>query len=94
MKTLLTLTVILLAGCGVSGHGGQYVALSGTPEGIRALGDTLNGALKTAKEGPDSANQYFAARADYESQVTAREAHPGLFNKLFSPSATKVEAGS
>ena len=78
--------VLSVTGCGAAMHSGDHFVLSGTPEGIRAFGDTLNGAMKTAKEAPDAGNQYFQARGFYEAQVTQRNAQPGLFQKMFGSS--------
>lgn len=71
-------------GCGLTAHSGEHFQMSGSPEGIRAFGDTLIGAVKTGKEGPDAPNQYFISRERYEAQETVRKTSPGLFQRLFS----------
>lgn len=93
MKILAIGILFALTGCGMTAHSGEHFQLSGSPEGIRAFGDTLNGALKTAKESPDANNQYFQSRGFYESQMTVRASQPGFFQKLFK-GAHDEKAGS
>ena len=90
MKILAIGILATLTGCGMTAHSGEHFQLSGSPEGIRAFGDTLNGALKTAKESPDANNQYFQSRGFYESQVSIRASQPGFFQKLFKGSDEKA----
>lgn len=73
-----------IAGCSTTANTGQHFTMTGTPDGIRAFGDTLVGSMKTAKESSDANSQYFASRAEFEKNVTARELSPkGFFQKLF-----------
>lgn len=76
--------VCCVTACAGSGHMGQYAQLSGTPEGIRALGDTLIGMNRTAKEAPEQNSEYFAHRRTQEQHATERARIPGLFSGLFA----------
>lgn len=92
-KVILLGSIALMTGCGVMGHAGDHFQLSGTPDGIRAFGDTLNGAMKTAKEGHDSENQFLGYRAAQEREITKRKTAPGFIEKLFHGSKNS-EMGS
>jgi len=78
------LTTPLTACTSMTAHTGEHFEMSGTPDGIRAFSDTLIGSMKTAKEKDNAPNQYFKARNTFEQNVTARQAQPGFFQKLFN----------
>lgn len=94
-KLIIGIVLVSCSGCATTGSVGEHFQMSGTPDGIRSFGDTLVGALKTAKETPNARNQYFKHREVYESNVTVRDTQPGIFNKLFNTGkATPEEQGS
>lgn len=88
MKAVAVAAVALIAlfgsGCAGTGHMGDYAQFSGTPAGLKALGDTLVGMQKTAKESPDAANEYMALRVKQDEQETRRATAPGFFTGLFA----------
>lgn len=97
IKFLLTgITIAALTGCAVSGHYGDYAKIEGSPKGLKALYDGMNGALKTAKESNDAPNQFFQFRAKEESEITKRELKPGFLDGLFSRNQKQetMESGS
>lgn len=83
----------VVSGCSATSHVGQHFTMSGTPDGIRAFGDTLVGSMKTAKESSDSNNQYFAHRNEYERNITTRETQnqPGFLQKLFGAKPSETQ---
>lgn len=84
IDVVFVVAIVALSGCaGLTAHSGEHFEMAGTPDGIRAFGDTLVGAMKTAKEKDSARNQYFAARESYEREVTTRDSTPGFFQKLF-----------
>lgn len=91
-RILITIAMITLSGCslGSTAHVGEHFTLSGTPEGVRAFGDTLIGALKTSKEQPSDDNQYLKTRRHYETNVTARQLNKpkSFIEKLFAQDVT------
>lgn len=94
MKKVILLGLLAsMTGCGVMGHAGDHFQLSGTPEGIRAFGDTLNGAMKTAKESHDAENQFLGYRAVQEREITKRKTSPNFIQQLFHGSKNS-EMGS
>lgn len=59
------------------------VAIAGTPEGVKAASDALNGVVRTGKESPEQASEYFAHRGTQEREVTARKAQAiGFWQRL------------
>ena len=76
LHEVLFLLVIL---CGMSACAGVI----GTPEGIKALGDSLNGAIRTGKESPEAASEYFAHRKNEFSAKTEQKAQAvGFWQRL------------
>lgn len=70
----LLLILVGMSACGV---------VAGTPEGIKALGDSLNGAIRTGKESPESNSEYFAHRGTQEKEHTARKGQAqGFWQRL------------
>lgn len=55
---LLAVKLIAIAatasGCGVASYGGDGITITGSPEGIRAYHDGLNGILTNGKASPDA----------------------------------------
>jgi hypothetical protein len=76
--------VVCVTGCAGTGHMGQYAQLSGSPEGLRALGDTLIGMNRTAKESPEQTSEYFAHRHNEMKHETERARIPGFFQGIFA----------
>lgn len=76
--------VCCVTACAGTGHMGQYAQLSGSPEGLRALGDTLIGMNRTAKEAPEQNSEYFAHRRTEMQQETERARIPGFFQGIFA----------
>jgi len=76
--------VCCITACAGTGHMGQYAQLSGSPEGLRALGDTLIGMNRTAKESPEQSSEYFAHRHNEMKHETERARIPGFFKGIFA----------
>lgn len=61
-ETIIDQISVVIAAAIILVYASGCVAVVGTPEGIRAYGDYQVGTQKTAKESPDSENQYFKMR--------------------------------
>lgn len=81
----ITLTI---TGCttGVSYSSGDHASLSGTPKGIRAMMDGMNGLITNGKASPDQDTAHWIARKQEEQEVTRRALKPGLLQGLFASS--------
>lgn len=76
---LLILICINLCACGGNAHMGEYAQISGTPEGIKALGDTLIGMQQTAKS---DSTQYFNQRNTEVVEYTKRATAPSFLQQV------------
>lgn len=83
MKRLITVVLITVAGtgCSLGASAGDHITLTGTPAGMNAFGDFLNGAVRTGKESPKQPSEYFQHRSNEMQQETARHAQ-GFWQKL------------
>lgn len=83
MKKMMVVGVVvsMLSACSFAGNAGDHVTLTGTPKGMMAFGDFLNGAVRTGKESPDKPSEYFAHRNTQEAHETQRHAQ-GFWQKL------------
>lgn len=75
--TMVTLIAALASGCAGTAYMGDRAEISGTPEGLRAMFDGLNGSMKTAKEAPDAQNQYLTFRSVYEQYKNQKQMKGG-----------------
>jgi hypothetical protein len=82
MKRVIAIALLMsVSACSFAGNAGDYVTLQGTPKGMQAFGDFLNGAVRTGKESPDRPSEYFAHRNTQEAHDTQRHAQ-GFWQKL------------
>lgn len=59
------------------------VAVVGTPEGIRAYGDSQNGLITNGKASPDQKTAYWNTREHRETEESSRQNAPGFMSKLW-----------
>lgn len=83
-KVILIGLLSVMTGCAGTAYMGDRAEISGTPKGLRAMFDGLNGIAKTAKEKDNAPNQYFAMRNNQEREETVRDTSSGFFQKLFN----------
>ena len=77
--------VMFNTGCAISGTGGDYVQLQGTPKGMQAFADLTNGMIRTGKESPDKPSEFFAHRGTQEREITNRKAQAvGFWQRLIN----------
>jgi hypothetical protein len=76
---LLILICGNLIACGGAAHMGDYATISGTPEGIKALGDTLIGMQQTAKT---DSTQYFNQRNVEVVEYSKRAMAPSFLQQV------------
>jgi len=91
--------IALLPGCGaVLNVGSENATLSGSPEGIRAMLDGMNGLIQNGKASPDKKTAHTILRMEQEKEQTKRLMKPGFFSNLLSRNAasnvTNVDTGS
>ena len=83
MKTLIVFTsLILLSGCGAVMTSGDHASLSGSPDGIRAMLDGMNGLITSGKASPDRTTDYAIMRAEHERERTKRAMTPGFLQGI------------
>ena len=71
------------SGCSISGTGGDYVQLQGTPKGMQAFADMTNGLIRTGRENPDKPSEFFAHRGTQEREITNRKSQAvGFWQRL------------
>lgn len=94
-KVLVTLAIAsTFTGCGVINKAtlsSQDFTMTGSAEGIRAYNDGVIGMARTAKESPDKASEYMAARGFQEKEITKRETSPGFLGQLFGASTKPTQ---
>lgn len=59
------------------------VAVVGTPEGIRAYGDSQNGLVTNGKASADIKSAYWQQREQRDKEDTVRDTYPGFLSNLF-----------
>lgn len=87
MKTLLlAMSILLLSGCGAILQSGENATLTGTPEGLRAILDGINGLVVTGKVSADQPNNnpYILMRQDQEEELTKRAMVPNFLSSIFA----------
>jgi hypothetical protein len=80
-KVMIGVLMVSMSACSFAGNAGDHVTLQGTPKGMMAFGDFLNGAVRTGKESPERPSEYFAHRNTQETHETQRHAQ-GFWQKL------------
>lgn len=98
MVVLGVLVAVLSSGCGaVLNVGSEQASLSGSPEGIRAMLDGMNGLIQNGKASPDKKTAHTIMRLEQEREFTKRAMKPGFFSNLLSRNAasnvTNVDTG-
>ncbi len=84
MKQILFLSsILLLSGCGAVMTTGDHASLSGSPEGIRAMLDGMNGLITSGKASPDRTTDYAIMRGEHERERTKRAMTPGFLQGIF-----------
>ena len=98
MVVLGVLVAVLSSGCGAMlSVGSDQASLSGSPEGIRAMLDGMNGLIQNGKASPDKTTAHSLMRGEQEREYTKRAMKPGFFSNLLSRNAasnvTNVDTG-
>lgn len=98
-KLMVVLCLCSVVGCGgVLNVGGDHASLSGSPEGIRAMLDGMNGLIVNGKASPDKRTAHILMRQNQEKEITKRSMAPGFFANLFNrqsaSNVTNVDTGS
>jgi hypothetical protein len=78
----------LLPSCGaVLNVGSEQATISGSPEGIRAMLDGMNGLIVNGKASPDKRTAHTMMRVDQEKEFTKRSMKPGFFSNFLARNA-------
>ena len=86
-KTLIALIgVAALTGCSIGGVAGDGFQMAGSPEGMRAYFDGINGIVSNTKTtDPEGRSAHWEMRAVQEQEATKRKcSNCGFLGKLFS----------
>lgn len=97
-KMIVVAGLVALTGCaGNLSVAGEQATLSGSPEGLRAMFDGMNGIITNGKASPDKTTAHWIARNEQEKERTKRAMAPsflsGLFNRNGATNVTNVETG-
>jgi hypothetical protein len=86
MKTIIgSALLIALTGCAGTMHVADNGAtLTGSPEGLQAMFDGLNGVIENTRIPAGQKSSHWQLRENQELQKTARENKPGFFSGMFS----------
>lgn len=77
-------SVVFLSGCaGNLSVAGDQATLSGSPEGLRAMFDGMNGMISNGKASPDRQTAHWATRKEQEKERTKRHMAPSFLSSLF-----------
>jgi hypothetical protein len=77
-------SVVFLSGCaGNLSVAGDQATLSGSPEGLRAMFDGMNGMISNGKASPDRQTAHWVARREQEKEKTKRHMAPSFLSSLF-----------
>lgn len=101
MKTLIVSGLLLAVCSGCAGNlsvAGDQATLSGSPEGLRAMFDGMNGLISGGKASPDKMSGYQRARMAQEKEITKRQSTPSFLASLMSRNSastvTNIDASS
>lgn len=98
-KMIVVVGLVALTGCaGNLSVAGDQATLSGSPEGLRAMFDGMNGLISGGKASPDKLSGHQRARMEQEKEITKRSMTPGFFSGLFArngaSNVTNVDTGA
>lgn len=83
--------VLALSACAQSSRvrvgGEDYFAMEGTPKGIAAAMDGMNGMITNGKASPDKDTAHWIARKAEEKEITARETAPSWMSDILGGGA-------
>lgn len=78
-------SVFVLSGCaGNLSVAGDQATLSGSPEGLRAMFDGMNGLISNGKASPDKNTAHWKARKLQEKERTKRAIAPSFLSSLLA----------
>lgn len=97
-KMIVVVGLVALTGCaGNLSVAGDQATLSGSPEGLRAMFDGMNGLISGGKASPDKINGYQRTRMAQEKEITKREMKPSFFSSILArngaSNVTNVDTG-
>lgn len=87
MKTQMVVIAGLIALTGCAGNlsvAGEQATLSGSPEGLRAMFDGMNGFISNGKASPDKNTAHWQVREKQEKERTKRHMAPSFLSNLFA----------
>jgi len=85
MKTILAIGLIALTGCAGTMHvANNGATLTGSPEGLQAMFDGLNGVIENTRIPAGQKSSHWQLRENQEQQKTARDTAPGFFSGMFA----------
>lgn len=81
---VLVVSVVALSGCaGNLSVAHESATLSGSPEGLRAMFDGMNGMISNGKASPDRNTAHWQSRKEQEKEKTKRHMAPSFLSSLF-----------
>ena len=86
MKKLMVSSALLVVCSGCAGNlsvANEQATLSGSPEGLRAMFDGINGILTNGKASPDRQTAHWQSRKEQEKEKTKRHMAPSFLSSLF-----------
>lgn len=87
MKKVIVLVVLMagVTGCAGAMHvASDGATLTGSPEGLQAMFDGLNGVIENTRTPAGQKSSHWQLRESQELQKTARENSPGFLSNLFA----------
>ena len=97
-KMIVIAGLVALTGCaGNLSVAGDQATLSGSPEGLRAMFDGMNGMISNGKASPDKNTAHWQMRNKQEKERTKREMTPSFLASIFArngaSNVTNVDTG-
>lgn len=84
-RMMMVIALCLMTGCGaVLTAGSDSATLTGSPEGIRAMLDGMNGMIVNGKASPDKRTPAIAMRMEQEKEITKRSMARSFFSDIFA----------
>lgn len=84
-KMIVVAGLVALTGCaGNLSVAGEQATLSGSPEGLRAMFDGMNGMISNGKASPDKNTAHWQMRNKQEKERTKREMAPSFLSSIFA----------
>lgn len=84
-KMIVVAGLVALTGCaGNLSVAGEQATLSGSPEGLRAMFDGMNGIITNGKASPDKNTAHWQMRSKQEKERTKREMAPSFLSSIFA----------